>query len=130
MIMRRVRDLRLVVDDVRRIFTASGAKSQESALNQISAALEQHDNEVLDAYLEQVGQNAAGGASPRVAQSIKQLADAALDEGQFLKALADIKADKSLKKADLQKIVESYSGTFDPKATAPKLVDAIKLAVY
>jgi len=87
-------------------------------------------SQLSDAYLEQVSKNAAGGASPRVAESIRRLAEAALDERLFLKAHADIKADKSLKKANLQKIAESYAGSFDPKATTPKLVDAIRLAFY
>jgi hypothetical protein len=127
----RVRDLRLVIDEVRRIFTVSGAKSQESGLAQVSAALEQHDDQALDAYLEQVRQSAPSSlASPRVAESTRRLAEASLDEGLFLKVLADLNADKSLKKADLQKIVEAYTGSFDSRANASKLIDAIRRAFY
>jgi hypothetical protein len=53
-----------------------------------------------------------------------------LDEPRFLAVLGEIQSDNTLKKADLQKIAELYAGSYDRRASAAKLIDAIKLAFY
>ena len=126
----RVRDLRALFDELRGIFAASGAKPQLKTIDQVSGALAPNDNEPLDAYLENVRAKAQELAAPNEARFVQRLEDAALDEAAFQAVIAEIKADPNLKKADLQKIVEAYTGSFDRKANTAKLVDALKLTFY
>ena len=126
----RVRDLRALLDELRGIFAASGAKPQLKSMDQVSTALAQSDNKSLDAYLKGVRSRAEELAAPRGARFVQRLADAGLNEAAFLAVLAEIKADPDLKKADLQKIVEAYAGSFDRRASTARLIDALNRAFY
>ena len=124
----RVRDLRALIDELRGIFAASGAKPQLKTMDQVSTALAQSDNEPLESYLKRVHSRAQELAAPRGASFVQRLTDAALDEDAFQGVLAEIMADRDLKKTDLQKIVEAYTGSFDRRASSAKLIDALNLA--
>ena len=126
----RVRDLRGAFDEVRTIFKSAGAKPQEKAFEQLSSALAAHDDVPVETYFSNLRGAAEEAAAPVEQRYAKRLADAGLNETAFLAVFSEIQADKKLKKPVLQKIAKAYVGSFDKRASAPKLIDEIKLAFY
>jgi hypothetical protein len=126
----RVRDLRATLDSVRNMFKAFGASAQEKAIGNISAGLSDHDDLQLEQYLEEVHRRAADVAAPPSDQYARRLAAAGFDETRFLLVLSEMQKDTRLRKAEMQRIVSAYGGTFDRRASKELLLDRVKAAFY
>jgi hypothetical protein len=117
----RVRDLRKIVQDIARVFEVAGATKQHAAISKVVAALQPHDGRALDAYLDAVeGQLSYA----------RRLKDAGLTERKFIAVFTSLEADKKIKKPELIKIAEEYTGSADHTATAKKLLKHIKTHFY
>jgi hypothetical protein len=117
----RVRDLRKIVQDIARVFEVSGATKQYTAISKVEAALQPHDGQYLDTYLD--------GVEGQLSY-LRRLKDAGLAEHKFTAVFASLEADKKLKKPELIKIAEGYTGSADRKANAKKLLKHIKTHFY
>lgn len=126
----RVRDLRGALDEVRSIFRAAGARPQEKAFEQISAAVAEHDDEPVETYFTNVRVAAEEAVAPADQRYARRLTEAGLSETAFLAVIAEMQTDRKLKKPALQKIAKAYAGSFDNRASGSKLIDEIKLAFY
>jgi hypothetical protein len=126
----RVRDLRRAVDNVRTFFTLSGAKAQDDAFADVSGTLSKFDGLNAEVYLDALKDAAVKAAAPPAEKHLRALQDAEFDEKQFLAALEALQSDKKLKKSVIAKIAKDYGASPDKKASAAKLIDAIKLHFY
>lgn len=126
----RVRDLRATLEGIRSLFKAAGAPAQEKIIGKVASALNANDDAPLESYLEEVERRAVEAAAPVTEQFARSLNLAGLDEEKFLAVIVEIQQNKRLKKTDVQKIAEGYTGSYDRRASIEKLIDAINLAFY
>jgi hypothetical protein len=126
----RVRDLRTTLDGLRSIFKAAGASAQEKALGKIASSLEAHDDASLESYLAEVAHRVGEAAAPLTEQYIRRLKAAELDEAKFLAVLGELQQVKKLKKSDVQKIAQAYTGSYDRRASIAKLMDDVQRDFY
>src|SRR5262245_32145403 len=126
----RVRDLRATLEHVRSMFKAFGASAQEKAIGKINAGLSGHDDAQLEPYLKEVHRRTADFAAPPSEQFARRLAAAGLDETKFLAVLSEMQKDTRLRKAEMQRIVGAYGGTFDRRASKELLLDSLKATFY
>lgn len=117
----RVRDLRKIVQDIARVFEVSGATKQYAAISKVGDALQPHDGWDLDAYLD--------GVEGQLSY-VRRLKSAGLTEHKFVAVFASLEADKRIKKPELIKIAEGYTGSADHRANAKKLLKHIKTHFY
>jgi hypothetical protein len=61
---------------------------------------------------------------------VRRLKDAGLTEQKFVAVFASLEADRKIKKPELIKIAEGYTGSADLRANAKKLLKHIKTHFY
>lgn len=121
----RVRDLRQILQGIERVFKVSGAKSQHAKISKVAAALEQHDHRDLGTYLKAVETELDSSAG-----YTRRLLEAGLREAAFKMVFGALEGDRQIKKADLVRIAEGYTGSADRKAAAKKLLKHIRTHFY
>lgn len=126
----RGHQLREILSDIRNAIAGSGGAKQAEALDRIQAALADLDQASATDAVGRIGSNVACLTQASWETKLAQLQSAGLNEPEFLKILDEIAADKSIKKADLLKIAQAYVGYADKKASADKLISAIKTRFY
>jgi len=128
----RVRDLRAVLEDLGRIFGASGARKQHVAITQVAEALPaaKGSDQDIGLYLTTLEEELADDFAPASVKYLRKLKEAGLVEQAFLATLNLIETDRQIKKVDLLAIAEGYTGSSDRKASAKKLLSHIKGHFY
>lgn len=126
----RGQQLRELLAELRKTIASTGAAQHEEALSKLENAIIQHDSSELGDVLAAVENASVLTVAPGWEQHLMRLLAAGLDEPTFVQALAVIQADSKIKKSDLLKITERYVGMADKKASADKLLSAIKTEFY
>jgi hypothetical protein len=126
----RVGDLRTILKDLERLFGISGARSQETAVARVADALPSDQDHDLHSYLKTVQQEIAEDAKSAAERYVLGLQQAGLDEKAFASIFSALEIDKKVKRAELLKIAEDYTGSVDRKAPAKKLLKHIKAHFY
>ena len=128
--MMRGQQLRELLNDIRNAISGSGGAKQADALDRIQSALANLDQAPASEAIGRLDATVQGLTQPAWEAKLAQLQSAGLNEAEFLKILDELATDKSIKKADLLKIAHGYVGYADKKASADKLVSAIKTRFY
>lgn len=126
----RGHQLREILSDIRDALAGSGVTKQAEALDRIQAALASLDQAPTTEVMARVDAGVEDLTQPVWKEQLVRLNAAGLNEAEFLRALEQLGNDKSVKKADLVQIAQGYVGYADKKASAPKLIDAIKTRFY
>src|SRR5262245_46118830 len=113
-----IRDLRTVLDQLRRLYEAGGAKSAEKDLKAASSALEPHETKSIKEFVSDAEQKLAGkGPSPRrppakvdADQYLRQLLDAGTDKSAFYAVFEEVKNDGRIRLAEADAIARQYTG--------------------
>lgn len=121
--------LREILSDIRNALQVSGSKHAES-VGRLEDALSGIGDRSVDEVLGTISTGAESLGRSRWEIHLKELTDAGVNEPAFLRALTALSDDRTIKKADLEKIASAYAGYVEKKSTAPKLVDAIKTRFY
>ncbi len=105
----KVYELRKLVNELKEIYSA-GPVGVIKDLDNVAAALEQHDDSQLDQFLALVQQTlSSGDPEARVGAHLAALAAADTDQERFDRALSDLESDKELKNTDLDRIGAIYA---------------------
>ena len=126
----RGHQLREILTDIRNAIGASSATKHAEAIDRMQTALADlgagNDADLVD----QVEATVERLTRAAWETNLQKLHEAGLSEPDFLRALDEIRNDKSLKKNDIMKIAEAYVGYVEKKASSEKLIDAIKTRFF
>lgn len=120
-----VGELKIVLDRFRAMYEASGAAAQARDIASVIEALDGFEKLSVDDCVTRMQELLAQPAAESSAQVneivvrryANQLNDAGLDRGAFDQALADMKADRSVKKRELDAIAFAYIGGREKQAS-------------
>jgi hypothetical protein len=126
----RVRDLRIALGELQRLFRSSGAKHQEVAIASLSGALKAHDADDLRGYLRAVEQEINADSLSDSDLYLRELRDIGLEEIAFKDLIGRLERDRKLTKSDLITIVERYTGAVDRRAPTKKLIRKLSTHFY
>src|SRR6478672_4025510 len=126
----RGQQLRAILSDIGRAVGASGGAKHAAAFDATQAALASLDDVPVGEVAARVEAAANEVAAAPWERRLAALQSAGISEPVFLAEFAELTSDKSIRKGDLLKIAQAYVGYADKKATAEKLLDAIKTRFY
>jgi hypothetical protein len=122
--------LRDLLIDIKNAINASGSPRHAAAVDQLQAALSEHDELPISDVAQRVEATIAKLTASNWEFRLNELVRADLSEPAFLKALDELRCDKSVNKGDMHKIAEAYVGFSNKGASREKLLDAIKSRFY
>ena len=126
----RGHQLREILGDIRSAISGSGGTKQAEALDKLQAALTDFDQAPSSEIISHLDKTVTGLTQSAWEVKLAQLQSAGLNESEFLIIVEELSTDKTIKKADLLKIAQAYVGYADKKASADKLISAIKTRFY
>lgn len=118
----KIRELRTVLDQLRRLYGAGGAKSAEKDLKAAYTALEPHDTKSVQEFVAGAQEKLAskGRTPPQppataddgdyAEQYVQHLLDAGTDKAAFYAVFRQIKSDARVKLTDADVIARQYTG--------------------
>jgi len=117
----KIRELRTVLDQLRRLYGAGGAKSAEGDLKAAYNALEPHETKSVEEFVAETQEKLAGKGriQPQppapvgddyAEQYVRQLLDAGTDKAAFYAIFRQIKSDARVKLPDADAIARQYTG--------------------
>ncbi|MEL6288243.1 MAG: hypothetical protein AAFQ35_05620 [Pseudomonadota bacterium] len=121
-------DLKSVLSDLADIFRAGGGNSSatdvELLADRIDTSCDRSADAALDLLEAELLEISPTPATPE--RYIVALHEAGLSESAFLKVFAQIKNDKSIKKADAIEIMKGYAGEYKRAKTKSDAIESIE----
>lgn len=111
----KVSDLKVILQRFQAMFDAAGARRQAADLARLIGALDGYDAVSVDDFVDQMEALLAEDAPEpandlSIRRHVNRLKEAALDRIAFDKAVADLRSDRRVRKAELDKIAFGYIG--------------------
>lgn len=134
-----ISELLTVLDQIKKLFAAGGAKTAEKDIAKVIKLLAPHNSKMIEAFVTEFRSATAPGGSKKtklvaalnktiVDQHVRHLTDAATDQGAFNQALAALTKDSSVKLKEADAIARAFTRQQSAFKTKKAALTAIKQA--